>query len=368
MPTSTLLAWGGFLLFVLLMLFFDLFVLHRKAHEIRFKEALIGVSVPVTVALAFVAFVYWAYNSHFLDLGILPAYVNAADPRVVKMWPTTGDNAALMYLTGYVIEISLSADNVFLFVVLMNFFRVPGAFQHRVLFWGVLGALVMRAAMILAGTVLIAKFNWIIVVFGGFLLFTGIKMLFSGEEEPDPSNSIAVRAAKKAFPITHEYHGQSFFIRNAGMLVATPLFLVLVCIEFTDLIFAVDSIPAVFAITNDPFIVFTSNVFAILGLRSMYFLLAGVMDKFHYLKIGLAVVLAFVGVKMLLPFAGEWIGQATHGHPYHWHVPIYISLTAILLTLTASVVASLLWPNPEKHSPLATPETATPPDRAFEDN
>lgn len=376
-----LLAWSGFLVFILVMLAVDLFLLHRKPHKICLKEALIGVLIPITVALAFIGFIYWAYNAKFLDLGIVPSDVK---PEARTFWPTTGSAAALMYLTGYIVEIALSADNVFLFVVLMNFFAVPAAYQHRVLFWGVLGALVMRAGMILVGAELIKQFAWIIYVFGAFLIFTGIKMFFSGEAQGDPNHNIAVRLTKKFFPVTTGYRGQAFFSREplaspalapkpasplnaAAVLHITPLFLVLICIEFTDLVFAVDSIPAIFGITQDPFIVFTSNVFAILGLRSMYFLLAGVMNKFHYLKVGLSAVLTFVGIKMILPALGayfdadrsierrlSWLFNYDETGHHHWHIKIALSLGFILVALIASIVASLLFPKKEvlEHNPL----------------
>ena len=338
-------AWGGFLVLICLLLAIDLFVLHRKPRQIQMREALIGASVPVLFALLFAGAVYYLYETHTFGLGIDPAGITA---KAAAFWPDNGNDAVLMYLTGYVIEISLSADNVFLFVVLMTFFVVPGVYQHRVLFWGVLGALVMRAGMIIAGYELLQRFEWVILVFGFFLLFTGVKMLLAGEQKKDPGKSVSIRLMRKMLPVTSEYHGKSFFVRlatPAGMKTfATPLFLVLVAIEITDVIFAVDSIPAIFAVSQDPFIVFTSNVFAILGLRSMYFLLAGVIDKFHYLRVGLAVVLTFVGVKMLLPWAGDWVsywrgleGAAAH----HWQVPTPVSLMVIVVVLLGSVVASL---------------------------
>jgi tellurite resistance protein TerC len=349
---SHMAAWGGFLALVLTLLGVDLFLLHRKPHEIRLREALIGAMIPVVCALAFAGAIYVVYEYHLLEMGTIPDSVKG---RAREMWPDSGNEAVLMYLTGYLIEISLSADNVFLFVLLLNFFVVPKIYQHRVLFWGVLGALVMRAVMIIAGTALIQRFEWIILVFGVFLVFTGLKMLFSGAGEADPGKSFAVRIARKVLRITPGFHEQNFFVRvpaggaeggkaGAARLWATPLFLALICVEVTDVVFAVDSIPAVFAVTYDPFIVFTSNVLAILGLRSLYFLLAGVMDKFHYLKMGLAVVLAFVGVKMLLPALGRWVGNWQGGHEYHWHIPTPISLLVILLALLVSIIASLAFP------------------------
>jgi len=354
MDAGHLIAWGGFLAFVLFMLALDLFVLHRNAHEIRMKEALIGVSIPVVTAMLFTIFIYFAYQNHWLNLGYVPTDV--AGTNKAQFFPTDGKTAAIFYLTGYIVELSLSADNVFLFVVLMNFFVVPAALQHRVLFWGVLGALVMRAVMIIVGAELLRQFDWIIYIFGAFLLFTGIKMLFSDEDDVDPGNSFAVRMAKKVLPIHPAYDAGNFFTRIHGKLFATSLFVVLVCIEFTDLVFALDSIPAIFGITQDSFIVFTSNVFAILGLRSMYFVLAGVMDKFHLLKYGLSVVLAFVGIKMLVPGAGRLYALMTKTEDPHWHVNMYLSLGIIISALVVSVAASLLFPKKDHiHNPLENP-------------
>jgi tellurite resistance protein TerC len=242
-----------------------------------------------------------------------------------------GDAKALEFFTGYVIEKSLSVDNVFVFALLFSYFAVPAQYQHKVLFWGILGALIMRAVMIALGAKLITEFAWIIYVFGVFLIVTGIKMIVKRETEIHPENNPLVKLFKRFMPVTPEFQGEKFFIRKEGILMATPLFVVLLLVEFTDLIFAVDSIPAIFAVTKDPFIVYTSNVFAILGLRSLYFALAGVMDKFHYLKVGLGVVLSFVGVKMLL------------GHT-EWKIDTHLSLGVIVMVLTASVVASLIWP------------------------
>jgi tellurite resistance protein TerC len=225
----------------------------------------------------------------------------------------------------------LSVDNIFVFALLFSYFAVPPKFQHRVLFWGILGALVLRAIMIGAGTVLIAKFAWIIYVFGAFLILTGIKMIVKREEEIHPERNPVVKWFKKLMPVTSDYRGDNFFVRENGVRMATPLFVVLLLVEVSDVIFAVDSIPAIFAVTTDPFIVYTSNVFAILGLRSLYFALAGVMDKFHYLKIGLGVVLTFVGVKMLLAHTA-------------WKIDTLLSLGVIVFTLAASVVMSLMRP------------------------
>ena len=301
--TDQIWLWIGFNIFVLLMLALDLGVFHRKAHVVGFKESMAWTIVWVCLALVF-------------NLGI---------------WHYMGPQKGLEFFTGYLIEKSLSIDNVFVFALLFSYFAVPQLYQHKVLFWGVLGALVMRAIMIVLGAALITKFTWIIYVFGAFLILTGLKMIFKKEEEIHPENNPVVRWFKKLMPVTKEYRGQKFFVRENGILMATPLFVVLILVEISDVIFAVDSIPAIFAVTKDPFIVYTSNVFAILGLRSLYFVLAGVMDKFHYLKLGLGVVLTFVGVKMLL------------GHtPYK--IDTLLSLGVIVAVLTASVAASLLFP------------------------
>ena len=295
--------WVGFNVFVLLMLALDLGVFHRKAHVVTFKE-----SIAWTVVWVFLAMLFNLGLAHY-----------------------AGPDKGMEFLTGYVIEKSLSVDNVFVFVLLFSYFAVPPVYQHKVLFWGILGALIMRAIMIGIGAILITKFVWIIYVFGAFLILTGIKMIVKREEEIHPERNPVVRWFKKLMPVTTDYRGDKFFVRENGVRHATPLFVVLLLVEFSDLIFAVDSIPAIFAVTKDPFIVYTSNVFAILGLRSLYFALAGVMDKFHYLKIGLGVVLTFVGVKMLL------------GHT-EWKIDTHLSLGVIVTILTASVLASLVWP------------------------
>ena len=301
--TDQIWLWIGFNVFVLLMLALDLGVFHRKAHVVGFKESMTWTIVWVCLALVF-------------NLGI---------------WHYMGPQKGLEFFTGYLIEKSLSIDNVFVFALLFSYFAVPQIYQHKVLFWGVLGALVMRAIMIVLGAALITKFTWIIYVFGAFLILTGLKMIFKKEEEIHPEANPVVRWFKRMMPVTKDYRGQKFFVRENGILMATPLFVVLILVEISDVIFAVDSIPAIFAVTKDPFIVYTSNVFAILGLRSLYFVLAGVMDKFHYLKLGLGVVLTFVGVKMLL------------GHtPYK--IDTLLSLGVIVAVLTASVAASLLFP------------------------
>ncbi|MFZ4681542.1 MAG: TerC family protein [Terrimicrobiaceae bacterium] len=316
--TDNIWLWVGFNAFVLAMLALDLGVFHRKAHVVTFRESISWTVVWITLALIF-------------NFGILHF-----------MGPQKG----LEFFTGYVIEKSLSVDNVFVFALLFSYFAVPPIYQHKVLFWGIIGALIMRATMIFLGAALIEQFTWIIYIFGAFLILTGIKMIVKREEEIHPERNPLVRWFKKLMPVTNEYREDRFFVREKGILMATPLFIVLIMVEFTDLIFAVDSIPAIFAVTRDPFIVYTSNVFAILGLRSLYFALAGVMDKFHLLKIGLGVVLTFVGVKMLL------------GHTA-WKIDTHISLIVIVSVLALSVVASLVWPK-KAASRLPAPAEAPP--------
>ncbi len=241
---------------------------------------------------------------------------------------SSGRSPGVEFLTGYLIEKSLSIDNIFVIALIFAYFTVPDQYQHRVLFWGILGALVMRAAFILAGAALLERFHWIIYLFGAFLVLTGIKMAFTPEHGLEPEKNPVVRLVRRLMPVTSDYHGANFFVREDGRLAATPLFLVLLMVEFTDLVFAVDSIPAIFAVTRDPFLVYTSNVFAILGLRSLYFLLAGVMHKFHYLKLGLAAILVFVGVKMALV---DWV-----------KIPSGVSLGVIATILGIAIAASLL--------------------------
>ena len=260
--------WAGFTLFILAMLALDLGVFHRKAHAVSFKEALGWTAIWITLALLFGA----------------------------GVWQIAGHEKALEFYTGWLIEYSLSVDNVFVFALIFSYFAVPPVWQHKVLFWGVLGALVMRLAMIGAGVALISRFNWVLYLFGAFLIFTGIKMAFRQSERIHPEHNPVVRCFRRLVPVTSDYRGDNFVVREGGRSWATPLLAVLVCVEATDLMFATDSIPAIFAVTLDPFIVYTSNVFAILGLRSLYFVLAGAMALFHYLKLGLGVILAFVGV------------------------------------------------------------------------
>ena len=313
--------WIGFNVFVLAMLALDLGVFHKKAHVVTFKESITWTVVWISLAMVFNYGIY-----HYM-----------------------GPQKGLEFFTGYVIEKSLSVDNVFVFALLFSYYAVPALYQHKVLFWGILGALIMRAIMIFLGAALIERFTWIIYVFGAFLILTGIKMIVKREEEIHPEQNPLVRWFKKLMPVTSDYRGDKFFVRENGIRMATPLFIVLLLVEFSDLIFAVDSIPAIFAVTKDPFIVYTSNVFAILGLRSLYFSLAGVMDKFHYLKIGLGVVLTFVGVKMLL------------GHTAY-KIDTLVSLGVIVAVLALSVIFSLLWPKKAaiKNPPLPTPAEPQP--------
>jgi tellurite resistance protein TerC len=292
--------WVGFLAFVVAMLAIDLGVFNRKTHAISIKEAAIWSAVWISLALIFNAILYF--------------------------WQ--GPEPALQFLTGYLIEKALSVDNLFVFALIFTLFAVPAQYQHRVLFWGVLGALVMRGVFIAAGAALLHSFEWIIYLFGAFLVYTAIKLATHKETKIEPDRNPLVKLFRRIFPITETYEGEHFFIRRAGRLMATPLLLVLVMVESTDLVFAVDSIPAIFAVTSDPFLVYTSNVFAILGLRSLYFLLAGALDKFYYLKTALAVILGFVGVKMLIV---EFV-----------KIPISISLLVIAGLLAIAIVASVV--------------------------
>jgi tellurite resistance protein TerC len=293
--------WIGFSLFIFTMLSLDLGLFNRKAHTIKYREAWIWSGVWVTLAMIFA--------------GIVFKYL--------------GSQRGFEFLTGYLIELSLSVDNLFVFLLIFSYFKVPARFQHRVLFWGVMGALIMRLTMIFVGAALINRFHWIIYIFGAFLVYTGIKMFRQEEIEIHPDQNPLVRVVTRFLPITRHYEEEKFFTRENGKRTGTLLLLVLMVVEVTDLVFAVDSIPAIFAVTTNTFIVYTSNVFAILGLRSMYFLLAGVVEKFRYLRFGLAIVLTFIGLKMLLGAVG-------------FHIPIKISLVFVAVVLVGSVVASLV--------------------------
>jgi tellurite resistance protein TerC len=292
--------WIGFTLFVLVMLAIDLGVFHRKAHAVSLKEAVSWSVIWIVLALIFNAGLY---------------FLRGPDP-------------ALQFFTGWLIEKSLSVDNIFVFVLLFSYFSVPAAYQHRVLFWGILGALVMRGILITVGAVLLEDFHWIMYVFGAFLIYTGIRTAVQKETEVDPEKNPLLKLARRILPVTENYERDRFLIRRAGRLAATPLLLVLIIVESTDLVFAVDSIPAVFAVTTDPFIVYTSNVFAILGLRSLYFVFANVIDKFHYLKHALAVILTYVGVKMVLDDI--------------YPIPTFLSLAFIIAVLAIAVLASVV--------------------------
>jgi tellurite resistance protein TerC len=350
--------YAGFVTLVLVLLALDLGVFHRKAHVISVKEALGWSAFWIALGLAFVAFIYAGYEGHWLGLGLTPDRMSVAEdvPGVGVVY-NDGGSAAVKYLTGYVVEKSLAVDNIFVIAMIFGFFAVPALYQHRVLFWGIAGALLMRGAMIALGARLLSEFSWIIYVFGGFLIATGVKMLLIGEHGIDPDRNLVVRFTRRVFPVTERYHGHHFLVRagsrashepeqpgmderpdrvvaaaKAGALLATPLLLALVMIEFTDLVFAVDSIPAIFAITADPFLVFTSNVFAILGLRSLYFALAGMIEAFRYLKASLAAVLMVVGVKMMVH---GWLKDVL-GPSYNLY-----TLGVVFMILAVGVVASL---------------------------
>jgi tellurite resistance protein TerC len=291
-------AWLGFLAFVGALLALDLGVFNKKAHAPSMKEALLFTGGVMVLAILFTALVWVGYHNHWLGLG---SHLDAVDGRV-----NDGRLAAVKFLTGYVIELSLSMDNVFVIALIFQHLRIPTHLQHRVLFWGILGALAMRGAMIGVGAALVARYHWVLYLFGAFLVYTGIRMLLTTGEEDAPGETWVMRKLRKTFPITEDFHGSHFTVTLNGRMWLTPLAVALVLVETTDLIFAVDSIPAIFAITADPFLVFTSNVFAILCLRSLYFGLAGLIERFKYLKVSLSVILALVGVKML---ASKWLVQ-----------------------------------------------------------
>jgi tellurite resistance protein TerC len=302
--SSQILLWVGFNIFILILLALDLGVLHRGDRVINLKESLFLSAIWIVVALIFnIAVYFWR-----------------------------GPEVALQFLTGYLIEKSLSIDNLFIFLMIFSYFRVASQLQYKVLFWGILGALIMRAFFIATGVVLITMFHWVIYVFGAFLIFTAARMAFEKGKEMHPEKNPVLRILGRFIPITEDYAGNKFFIRKEGKLYATPLLVVLLVIESTDVVFAVDSIPAILGVTTDPFIVYTSNVFAILGLRALYFALASIMGMFHYLKIGLSIILAFVGLKMLLS--------------NFYQLPIVVTLGVVALTLVVSVLASLIFPQP----------------------
>jgi TerC family integral membrane protein len=328
------LVWIAFVALILLLLAVDLGVFHRTAHVVSPREALIWSFVWMTLATAFAGAVYTGYEHKWLGLGTTPDAIerSAAFPEGIA---NDGGTALVKYLTGYVVEQSLSVDNMFVIAMLFRSFRVPAALQHRVLFWGILGALMMRGVMIAAGARLISEFSWVLYLFGGFLILTGIKMLVFDPGGGDVRANPIVRLTRRVFPVTKRYHGQKFAVRRRGVLMLTPLALALIMVETTDLVFAVDSIPAILAITADPFLVFASNAFALLGLRSLYFVLAGALTTFRYLKVSLALVLALVGMKML---AHQWLKEML-GDRFNLYV-----LAAILVLLSAGVAASILRP------------------------
>lgn len=340
--TSTI-AWIGFCVFILVMLAIDLGVFNRRPHEISYKNAAVWSAVWITLALIFAGLLF--------------------GPLGWELFGVARHQKALEFLTGYLIELSLSVDNLFVFLLIFSYFRVPSKYQHRVLYWGVLGALVMRITMILVGTELIDRFHWIIFIFGAFLVYTGLQMLRGGEVNIEPEQNPVVRFITRYVPITRHYERRKFFTVVDGKRVGTLLLLVLIVVEVTDLVFAVDSIPAIFGVTTDRFIVYTSNVFAILGLRTFYFLLAGVVEKFHYLKVGLGIVLSFIGVKMLLPLLVKGLAAVLHFLGYDalrprilsfQDIPTGIALGVVAVVLLASVGASLIWPQP--HKPVAVEE------------
>ena len=343
-------AWIIFIVFVLIILALDLGVFHKKAHTVSFKEAFIWSGIWITLGLSFSVLVYFAYEGHWFGLGNI---VDSVDGLT-----NNGALAAEKYLTGYVIEKSLSVDNIFIIAMIFGSFAVPQIYQHRILFWGILGALLLRGIMIGVGAIVVAEYHWVLYIFAAFLILTAIKMLFLKPSHTDPSDNFVVRLTRRFFPVTSRLHGEHFIVRagspacketaypgapdlvdeivskaKPGTILLTPLALALVMVETTDLIFAVDSIPAIFAITCDPFLVYTSNVFAILGLRSLYFVLAGMSTKFQYLNISLAFVLLVVGMKMLF---AEWL-KTTLGK----HFNLYL-LVVVFLILAVGVIASII--------------------------
>ncbi|MBC6993049.1 TerC family protein [Neolewinella lacunae] len=305
--------WIGFFCFVAILLFLDLFVLNRKDHVPRTSEALKWTAMWTTIGLGFSGFVYLAYGNGWVDSEL------------------TANQAVINYLTGYLVELSLSMDNVFVIALIFAYFRVPAMYQHRVLFWGILGAIFFRLIMILAGVYLLDRFDWMFYVFGLLLLYSALKMTKDAEDVP-PSENPVIKFIKRVVPVTKHYHGNRFWIKKRGVRAATPLFIALMMVETTDVIFAIDSIPAILGITTDSFLVFSSNILAILGLRSLYFVLSRMLDKFAYVKISLALILAFVGIKMIL-------------HEV-WHAPDWVSLVVIFGLLAGGIAVSLLRPAP----------------------
>ena len=306
-----MIVWAVFLLAIILFLALDLGVFNKNPHVISVKEASIWTSVWVGMSFMFSGVIYWLYSNGLID------NLDELTPR----------EATIKYITGYLIELSLSIDNIFVIAVIFASFQIPQKYQHRVLFWGILGAIVFRALMIFFGVILIKKFTFTTYIFGAFLIYTALKMLFSKEEAFNPKSSFVYRSLRKVMPITTHMDGQKFFVRLRHIKAATPLFIALIVIEFTDILFALDSVPAILAITSDPFLVFSSNIFAILGLRSMYFFLANMLDRFSYLKYSLVAILTFVGVKLLLV--------------HHYKFPEWLSLGFIAAALAVGILASL---------------------------
>ena len=332
LATSTL-AWIGFCLFILVMLAIDLGVFNRRPHEISFKNAAVWSVIWIALALIFAALLF--------------------HPLGWELFGPERHRKGLEFLTGYLIELALSIDNLFVFLLIFSYFKVPSKYQHRVLYWGVLGALAMRITMIFLGTELIQHFHWVIYFFGAFLVYTALRMFREEEVSIEPEENVIVRFVTRYVPITRQYDRRKFFTMVDGKRVGTLLLLVLIVVEVTDLVFAVDSIPAIFGITTDRFIVYTSNVFAILGLRTFYFMLASVVEKFHYLKFGLGIVLGFIGVKMLLPLITKVLAAGLHllgydafvpGIQSFRDIPIGIALGIVAAVLLSSVAASLIWP------------------------
>ncbi len=315
-----MMIWAAFLVLIFIFLALDLGVFNKEDHVIKSREAGLWTTLWVSVALSFSAVIYWLYSTGKID-------------NPTNLEPST---AVLKYITGYLIELSLSIDNVFVIAVIFQAFGIPPIYQHRVLFWGILGAIVFRALMILFGVTLINQFEWIIYVFGIFLIYTAFKMFRSDSFEYDPQNSFVFRQVKKIYPLTTNIQGNHFFVKRMGVRAATPLFVALIVIELTDILFALDSIPAILAITSDPFLVFSSNIMAILGLRSMYFLVSRMLAKFRYIHYSLAVILGFVGFKMITS--------------HYIHIEEWISLTVIVVALLAGIAASLLIPETKEET------------------
>jgi len=350
--------WSSFIAFILVLLALDLGVFHRTAHVVKTKEALQWSAAWITLGLSFTVVVYFLYESHWFGIGQTLDLMSVSTDN--PLGHNDGRTAALKFLTGYLIEKSLSVDNIFVIALVFGMVKVPALYRHRVLFWGILGALVMRGAMIAVGAQMIARFSWTIYLFGGILILTALKMLLMKEDDGDPSGSAVLKWSRKLMPVTDRFHGEHFFVKagtkasheapvpgadeqldhaveraKPGTWMMTPLLLALIVVEFTDLVFAIDSIPAIFAITTDPFLVFTSNVFAILGLRSLYFALEGMIDRFHHLKTALALVLLLVGTKML---AHSWLKAVLGGNFTLW------VLLMIVVILAGGVIASMLFP------------------------